>query len=173
MKGAKKIGALMHKLLIEKEMDGFSVIELRDASLLIEGLSFDLNEAHKMVYRQIFRFKKNNWLRCEGAGQKKRYFQTDNFKNLQEKLKSKNVDNLTVNSNYSVLSFECSQYKGELEIVLGEIEEYQSLRVRFPELESKLNPLLQSARERSALLLGKVNVLTNVINTLSKEQFPC
>lgn len=164
----------MHKLLIEKGMDGFSVVELRDASLPIEDFDSDLKEARKTVYRQILRFEKNNWLRSEGSGQKKRYFQTDTFKSRLQDIESDRVE-FTSNSSpdYSVLSFECNQHKGELEIVLGEVDEYQSLRVRFPELESKLNPLLQQARDRSALLLGKVNVLTNVLKALSEEKLSC
>lgn len=174
MKRSKKIGALMHKLLIEKGMDGFSVVELRDASLPIEGIDSDLKEARKTVYRQILRFEKNNWLRSEGSGQRKRYFQTNSFKIRLQKIESECVE-FTSNSSpdYSVLSVEYSQHKGELEIVLGEVDEYHSLRIRFPELESKLNPLLQQARERSAVLLGKVNVLTNVLNVLSEEKVSC
>lgn len=79
MKRSRKISAVMHKLLIEKGMDGFSVVELRDASLSIEFTGSDLDEARKKVYRQILRFEKNNWLRSEGSGRKKRYFQTDLF----------------------------------------------------------------------------------------------
>ena len=76
-------------------------------------------------------------------------------------------------SDYSVLFRESNEYKGELEIVLGEIDEYQSLRYRFPELESRLSPLLQQAKERSAHLLGKVNGLTNVLKALSDDNLPC
>ncbi len=72
--------------------------------------------------------------------------------------KSGNVDiEIVLNQDYSVLVSERNQYKGELEIVLGEIDEYQSLNVRFPELEPKLITLLDEAKERSACLLGKVN----------------
>ncbi|WP_348236466.1 hypothetical protein [Vibrio parahaemolyticus] len=168
MKRSTKISAIMHNLLIEKGMDGFSVIELRDASILNEGCYIDPDEARKKVYRQILRFKKNNWLRCEGTGQKKRYFQTSLFKTLQISPKQEVVKfNIASTPDYSVLNREHSQYKAELEVVLGEIEEYQALYGRFPDLEVSIIPLLDQARERSARLLGKVNVLTNVLKTLS------
>ncbi|GAM75653.1 response regulator [Vibrio ishigakensis] len=57
--------------------------------------------------------------------------------------------------------------------MLSEIDEYQSIIRRFEELEVKLEPLLEQARERSAQLLGKVNVLNTVINTLSEEVELC
>lgn len=71
------------------------------------------------------------------------------------------------------MSHERNEYEGELEILLGEIEEYRSLNTRFPELEPKLAPLLKQAKERSGHLLGKVNVLTNVIRTLSEGHQAC
>lgn len=177
MKRSMKISAVMHKLLIEKRMDGFSVLEARDASLPLGLGPSDLDEARKRIYRQIWQFEKKNWLRSEGEGRAKKYFQTEHFKETQFAAKKALVLAIpATNSNisdYSVLVHERNEYKGELEIVLGEIDEYQSIKVRFPELDLKLNPLLQHARERSALLLGKVNVLTNVLNALSSGNQEC
>ncbi|MGR5307979.1 hypothetical protein [Vibrio mediterranei] len=172
MKRSTKISAEMHKLLIEKRMDGFSVIELRDEFVSTNDSYVDLDDARRRVYRQILRFMKNNWLRHEGTGQQKRYFQTDLFKAIQVAPKKASI-NITSTADYSVLSRERNQHKGELEIVLGEIEEYQSLTGRFPELEPKLTPLLDQAKERSAHLLGKVNGLTNVLKTLSEGKPTC
>ncbi|WP_366664162.1 hypothetical protein [Vibrio pectenicida] len=169
-----KISDEMHKLLIENEMDGFLVVELRDAFVSIDGSHVDLDDARRKVYRQLLRLVKNNWLRVEGTGQQKRYFQTDLFKGLQVDTASEKTK-LTpyVASDYSVLRHERNQYKGELEIVFGEINEYQSLCRRFPELEPRLHPLLEQAREHSAQLLGRVNVLTNVLKTLSEDNQLC
>ncbi len=174
MKRSMKISAEMYKLLIERTMDGFSVIELRDEFIALKGSFVDPDEARKKVYRQILRFIKKGWLRSEGSGRQKRYFQTDTFKALYVEPKSGKVDiEIDLNHDYSVLVSECNQYKGELEIVLGEIDEYQSLKVRFPELEPKLIPLLDEAKERSAYLLGKVNGLTNVLKMLYEGKQTC
>ncbi|PSW57090.1 hypothetical protein [Photobacterium leiognathi] len=176
MKRSTKISAIMHKLLIEKGMDSFSVIELRDASLSIGDPRMEPNEARKILYRQILRFVGNGWLESEGEGRDKRYFQTDLFRSLNVTLK---VERKSTSSpvkstpDYSILRHERNQYKAELEIVLGEIDEYQSLYRRFPELEQRLNPMLQQARDRSAHLFGKVNVLTNVINNISSDVAEC
>ncbi|MEZ8296858.1 hypothetical protein AB6C40_21625 [Vibrio splendidus] len=174
MKRSAKVSAVMHKLLIEKEMDGFSVIELRDASISISNDHTEPDKARKVVYRQILRFIKNDWLRSEGTGQKKRYFQTDLFKTLQVAPKPEAVEvEVPPTTDYTILRREHSQYKGELEIVLGEIEKYQSLNHRFPELRGKLAPDFELAKERSAHLLGKVNVLTNVLKILSEGKITC
>ncbi|ANQ29349.1 hypothetical protein BA894_23510 [Vibrio natriegens] len=174
MKRSTKISAMMHKLLIENEMDGFSVIELRDAYLSASDCGMDPDEARRMVYRQILRFTKNDWLLSEGKGQKKRYYQTNLFKSHQFHPKTHTAQlRLLSSADYSVLNREHSQYKAELEIVLSEIDEYKSLNLRFPELETRLSPLLEQAKERSVKLLGKVNVLTNALNALSEGAVSC
>ncbi|MCZ4374325.1 hypothetical protein O4H50_21280 [Vibrio diazotrophicus] len=174
MKRSMKISAEMYKLLIERTLDGFSVIELRDEFIVLKGSNIDSDEARRKVYRQILRFLKQGWLRCEGSGRHKRYFQTDTFKALHVEPKSVNVDTeIASNHDYSMLVSERNQYKGELEIVLGEIDEYHSLKSRFPELESKLITLLDEAKERSAYLLGKVNGLTNVLKVIYEGKQTC
>ena len=176
MKRSIKISAVMHKLLIEKRMDGFSVIEARDV-LLNDGCGTqNLDEARKKVYRQIWQYQQRGWLRSEGEGRNKRYFQTEQFLDLEVVPRRKSEPEVLrkeCSPDYSILLRESNEYKGELEIVLGEIDEYQSLRCRFPELENRLTPLLQQARERSAHLLGKINGLTNLLNTLSEGSQPC
>ncbi|MFZ3501536.1 hypothetical protein [Vibrio harveyi] len=176
MKRSIKISAVMHKLLIEKRMDGFSVIEARDVSLNDGCGTQNLDEARKKVYRQIWQYQQRGWLRSEGEGRNKRYFQTEQFLDLEVVPRRKSEPEVLrkeCSPDYSILLRESNEYKGELEIVLGEIDEYQSLRCRFPELENRLTPLLQQARERSAHLLGKINGLTNLLNTLEEGSQPC
>ncbi|MCD6670019.1 hypothetical protein LT068_13155 [Vibrio cholerae] len=60
MKRSKKINGVMYKLLIERGIDSFSVIELRNASLAIDGMTQDPDEARKRLYRQIYHFEKKD-----------------------------------------------------------------------------------------------------------------
>lgn len=83
------------------------------------------------------------------------------------------INHETTDQDYSILLNERNEYKGELEIVLGEMDEYQSIVSRFPNLEKRLAPIHQQAKERAALLLGKINALTTVLNTLSTGSGPC
>ncbi|EGR0697970.1 hypothetical protein EX461_19595 [Vibrio parahaemolyticus] len=171
MERSKKINGVMYKLLIERGVDGFSVVELRDASLSINDMTQDPNEARKWLYRQIYRFEKNGWLVSKGYGRKKRYFVSDTFKTMSIEPKKKHYtaqsDSLLIES-YSVLESELVQHNRNLEIVLGEIEEYQSLCARFPSLDKPLSAMLQKAHSRSAHLIGKVNVLRNVLATMQQ-----
>ncbi|EPV2528460.1 hypothetical protein ACV28K_000959 [Vibrio alginolyticus] len=166
---SKKINGVMYKLLIERGIDGFSVVELRDASLSMDDTSLDPNEARKRLYRQIYHFEKNGWLVSKSYGRNKRYFVSDMFKTMSiepKKRPSPVKDDSLQSDNYSVLESELIQHNRNLEIVLGEIEEYQSLCVRFPSLDKPIAVMLQKARSRSAHLIGKVNVLRNVLGTM-------
>ncbi|MGR5069409.1 hypothetical protein [Vibrio alfacsensis] len=174
MRRSRKIDALMHKLLIEKRMDGFSVVELRDASLPYVEQTCDLANLRLRLYRQLLRFERNNWLRVEGSRANKRYFQTELLHVYEFAPKPTSVEVIEAEVlTWSVLASERNESRGELEIALGEVGEYQSLIQRFPELEPKLALLLNQARERSAQLLGKVNVLTTVHDTIASEQKAC
>ena len=176
MKRARRISAVMHKLLIEHGLDGFTVLEARDLWLSFGNVDSNPAEARKKVYRAIFHFEKRSWLRSVGSGRKKRYFQTDQFQELHDNVTTNNQADIKPHSpvqDYSVLNNERNEYKGELEILLGEVEEYKSITSRFPELKNKLAPLHQEAKDRAALLLGKVNVLTKVLNTLYEGDEPC
>lgn len=176
MKRSRRISAIMHKLLIEHGLDGFTILEARDLWLSINDTNSNSSEARKKVYRAIYNFEEKNWLRYEGSGRGKRYFQTEQFKELPDyKVSGHNpeINSSTSEQDYSVLVNECNEYKGELEIVLGEVDEYQSIVSRFPNLESRLAPIHQQAKERAASLLGKINALTTTLNTLTKGGERC
>lgn len=171
MKRARRISAVMHKLLIEHGLDGFTVLEARDLWLSVYDKKSNSSEARKKVYRAIFNFEKKNWLRCEGSGRSKRYFQTEELKQIpgyEVSNHQSESNNQVYDHDYSILLNERNEYKGELEIVLGEVDEYQSIVSRFPDLEGRLAPIHQQAKERAALLLGKINALTAVLNTLTE-----
>ncbi len=176
MKRSRRISAIMHKLLIEHGLDGFTILEARDLWLSADDTNSNLSEVHKKVYRAIYNFEKSNWLRCEDTDRGKRYFQTEEFKELPDyKMLGLHPKRNHANTeqDYSVLVNECNEYKGKLEIVLGEVDEYQSIVSRFPNLESRLAPIHQQAKERAALLLGKINALTTVLQTLNTSGELC
>ncbi|EGR1020551.1 hypothetical protein [Vibrio cholerae] len=172
MKRSKKINGVMYKLLIERGIDGFSVIELRNASLAIDGMTQDPDEARKRLYRQIYHFEKNGWLISKGYGRNKRYFVSDMFKamTIEPKKRHSATPNVSQQSNhYSILESELVVHNRNLEIVLGEIEEYQSLCARFPSLDKHLSTMLHKAYNRSAQLIGKANVLRNLLVAIQQQ----
>ncbi|MBF4336836.1 hypothetical protein P4S52_15385 [Vibrio sp. SA48] len=174
MKKVIRINPYMFNLLIEKGMDDFSVIDARDALLNSSVIFSSKDDARKYIYKQLLSFEEKGWLSTIGTHRSKRYHQTSEFKALtvEPRVASKNKVNVdpivtqTADTPLNVLEQEKKQYEGELEITLGEIEEYQSLLTRFPHNRQKMQPLFNTARERSAKLLGKINALTNWIKVV-------
>jgi len=181
MKKVTRINPDMFNLLIEKGMDNFSVIEARDA--LLNGTSTfpSRDDARKYVYKQLLSFEEKGWLSVTGARRDKRYHQTNDFKVLIIEPRTPNkrkaaegaVTDQIIDSSLNTLKQEKKQYEGELAITLGEIEEYQSLLMRFPNNKQGIQPLFNSARERSAKLLGRINALTNWMQVVQGNAQKC
>lgn len=174
MNKVTRINPHMFNLLIEKRMDGFSVIDARDALLNNSVTFLSKDDARKYVYKQLLSFEKKGWLSVVGTHRAKRYHQTSEFKALKveprvarnSKVKADSTAIQISEISLTALEQEKKQYEGELAITLGEIEEYQSLLTRFPHSRQKMQPLFSAARERSAKLLGKINALTNWIQVV-------
>ncbi|MCC2524983.1 hypothetical protein [Vibrio coralliilyticus] len=181
MKKVIRINPYMFNLLIEKGMDSFSVLEARDALHGSEDTFPNKEEARKYVYKQLLSFEEKGWLSVTGTRRDKRYHQTNEFKALTieprvARNKKPKVDSITVQTlecSLNALEQEKKQHEGELAITLGEIEEYQSLLMRFPNNRQDIQPLFNAARERSAKLLGKINALTNWMQVAQSKASQC
>ncbi|MDR9827937.1 hypothetical protein RCJ22_20300 [Vibrio sp. FNV 38] len=176
---SKKICSFMYKLLIEKELDGFSVLQLRDAAQDLPEVTTQEAETRKLVYRQILRFTANGWLEEKGKGREKRYYKTASFYQLNFDVRKDRAERITAiskiegSSEYQLLNQELSQHQGELEIILGEIDEYQSLKRRFPHLEEKITTLLEEARVNSARILGRVKGISKLLSDIDQRGVKC
>ncbi len=181
MKKVTRINPDMFNLLIKNGMDNFSVIEARDA--LLNGTSTfpSRDDARKYVYRQLLSFEEKGWLSVTGTSRSKSYHQTNEFKSLTiepraPKNRKGKVDSKVVQTpdcSLSALEQEKKLHEGELAITLGEIEEYQSLLMRFPNSKQDIQPLFNAARERSAKLLGRINALTNWMQVAQSKGSQC
>ncbi|STY52881.1 Uncharacterised protein [Vibrio anguillarum] len=171
----------MFNLLIEKEMDNFLVVELRDALMSITKNVTDPDEARKYVYRQILSFERKGWLFSTGKDRAKRYQKTELFHQIdfsprESEVKSPPETELITEvpmSGLAVLLKEKNQHEGELAIVLGEVEEYQSLINRFPQNRDLFLPLFTDAKECSARLLGKINAISKALKASGFRGIEC
>ncbi|WP_318403988.1 hypothetical protein [Photobacterium leiognathi] len=181
MKKVTRINPDMFNLLIENGMDNFSVIEARDALLNGTSTFSSRDDARKYVYRQLLSFEEKGWLSVTGTSRDKSYHQTNEFKSLTiEPRATRNRNSKadlkavqTPESSLNALEQEKKQHEGELAITLGEIEEYQSLLIRFPNSKQDIQPLFNAARERSAKLLGRINALTNWMKVAQSKSLQC
>jgi hypothetical protein len=179
MKKILKMNPYMFNLLIKREMDNFSVVEIRDALMECAPIFEDKEQARKYVYRQLLSFERKGWLVSTGFRRDKRYLLTKQFHSRSfeprksSKEKSISASSEDIENTIGVLNQEKTQYEGELSIVLSELEEYQSLLVRFPSNTVILKPMFEATKDRTAKLLGKINALTNCIHAARSDSFTC
>ncbi|MEZ8822865.1 hypothetical protein AB6E04_00805 [Vibrio amylolyticus] len=158
-------------------MNNFTVTEARNALMKHYEEFDDPYVARKTIYRQILLLIRKGWLKHTGKGHGKRYQKTELFMQqsfepkedpLERKGASSELQASAVNS-FNVLRSEKNRYEGELAIILGEVEEYQSLIERFPNKQDFFFPMFIDAKDRSAKLLGRINALSTVLKTSELE----
>ncbi|EDT6360750.1 hypothetical protein AIA42_004053 [Salmonella enterica subsp. enterica] len=189
MKSAVKLHTYMYKLLIEMSFNEFCAIHLRDALLKITDDYAEVTEARKFIHRQLLRLESLGFIyKIESSGGKSRsvYKKTESFhstifiprglpKNsrliaMPEKMKpsAPGADRFLVD-----LEKEKVIHEAKLAVILGELEEYQSLMERFPAKKICFMDLYQQAKNQSAELLGRVTALTKVLGQHSDEHRVC
>ncbi len=177
-----KLNQHIYSLLIEKECNGFTIVELRDELLIVTDTYQDIDEARKFIYRQTTALERKGLLNSKGSGRYKRYFKTEQFDNAKfvakqvviakEKSISSHTDNQASKLAETLLN-EKKQFEAELAILLGEVDEYKALQKRFPEHLSLFYSVFDDAKNNSAKLLGKVNALTNILASLDNGARQC
>ena len=189
MKSAVKLHPYIYNLLIEKDFDEFGAIHLRDALLKTTDDYADVTEARKFIRRQLLRLEALGFIhKIENSGKhsKNLYKKTDSFysttfiprklpKNSrliavpgEVKPSVSDVDLFLVD-----LRKEKIVHEAKLAVILSEIEEYQSLMVRFPNRKGCFMGLYQQAKNQSAVLLGRVTALSNVLGQHNDEHRIC
>lgn len=68
------------------------------------------------------------------------------------------------------LSARLSQHKSDMLCAVGEAEEYDALCTAHPGLKTQVQELYNRARERSAILLGKIKALETLLSIKAPEQ---
>ncbi|WP_323210825.1 hypothetical protein [Vibrio parahaemolyticus] len=174
-----KINANMYTILVTNQMDKFTVTEASNNLISSTEEFLELNNVRKSLYQQLYKFEQKGWLSSSGKGRTKRYSVTEDFKNLcvtQNKLSSplENSPHLRGNKvpacEVATIQNEKRAAEAELEVTLCEITRYKQLEESFPKLVKIVSPLTQKAHERSVELLGNLNALSNVLNSLYEMQ---
>lgn len=177
-----KLNQHIYSLLIEKECNGFTIVELRDEILNLTDTYQDIDEARKFVYRQVTALERKELLKAKGSGRDKKYFKTELFNNAtfiakQAVIKEGQPSACNIGdqppSIFEILLNEKKQFEAELAILLGEVDEYKALQKRFPEHLSLFYSALDDAKNNSAKLLGKVNALTTILASLNNGASRC
>jgi len=185
---AVPLNNFVYNLLIEKNLNDFTIKEIRDALMISSSKFDDKHEAHRFIYRQvIYLVDKKLLIKQVTAGSKlatyakSALFLATKFVAKSRKSKKQSaevtvVSNLRTVAKYDFqdeLSKEKHTHEADLAVILCEVEEYKDLIQRFPEQVDNLKELYLDARGRSAQLLGKINAITKVLSKASMVYRPC
>lgn len=183
MKQIKKLSQPIYNLLINIELDKFTVTQARDEMQKSEYSISDDNQARMYIYRQLHRLVANGLLRTEGEERDKVYCKTELFNQFRFVIKptksqviKKRKPGAVVNkiaervvNKADMLEKECNEIQANLSVSLAEVEEYQQLMVRFPDTKSLLHSVFEREKERSVQLLAKLNTRTYLLNALKSQ----
>ena len=171
----------VYNLLIVVNINNFTVSEIRDALMHESEFFNDETETRKYIYRVICKLTKLKLLvkHTHVEVKKNRYtkseaFITANFvmkstakMSLGQQSRIKQLGDIKAGSSSGfsdALSKEKKKYEAELAIALSEVEQFKDLMQRFPKQNDLFKPLYLETRDRSTLLVGKVNALTKVLS---------
>ncbi len=98
----------------------------------------------------------------QGKTSRKKPAQTPKVTNKAPRSTSKSV---IAEKPVNTLRERLGKHRSEMLCALGEAEEYESLCKELPEFSEEAKSLYTEARERSALLLGKIKALESLLST--------
>lgn len=183
-----KIKEPLCSIIKDKSFAGFTVTQLRNVFLKIQGNELTKKEARIFVYKQILRLLKRGLLSKSITSRGARYaiysktplfyeaiiipygeyVNTDNTRIPENQCV--NFENESVNE-YVVNNLK-DQIKGDkVDLIssISESEEYLRLIKTFPQAKEYLHSKYLDASERSSQFIGKIRATKNLLNYLSEE----
>ena len=181
---ARKLSTEFYSVLIEKNLDHFTVMELRDAicsEMDQNNDTCDQREQHKRAYRVVLRLLNAGLLKkSKGPAEFARYHKTPLFSasNFQPRLATERTtdfvasridtpqkpsDNTGIQETLGEL---IKGYQVDLLSAIGESEEYMRLHQSFPQLKGSLEPHYLRSRELSSKILGKIRAIESILADL-------
>ncbi|WP_413113981.1 hypothetical protein [Thaumasiovibrio sp. DFM-14] len=166
------INSTLHELLVTKNMDNFTILELRDQFIELYNNSISTEQARQYVYRHLLRLQKLSFIEKHQpkAGNKPIYQKSENFKSiawqthdslvLPKKGKTpKRSTEQTSKMPVNALVAKLQQAKNDFIACVEESKTYSSLVQQYPHMAYELKKHRSLAEEQSAKLVGEIRAL--------------
>ncbi len=175
MTKAIELNEYIYYLLIEKDLNYFTITTLRDMLLTLANVYKTPVDARVFAYRQVIRLvKKDLLVRDKNPSPKRaKYIKTPLFKASDfvkfQKCRTTELLPSKINDNAKCFEIELAKAKEAHEtdilIVESEMEEYQRIMDKFPQNKESILPFHDKGRIRLLSLKGKLAALKNVQHT--------
>jgi len=173
-----RINPIVAQVICASNVDHFLAVEIRTAYLaLLDDKSFDPNKARRLVYAELMKLVKQGWLKKSVSKKKEAtsFIKTDLFDaavlivNSGESVTSQKEFLPKHDAKLNELISRLNHYKNDLLAGLGEVDEYKRLCEQFPDLQQKLQPKYNAAREANSKLLGCIKAIESVVSEDDKK----
>jgi hypothetical protein len=172
------------RVLKELKLKQFTVAELTEAYLSAPHSPHESKKAaRQFVYRNIVRMIKSGLMEKQVYGDSwPRYSITPAFQENEGLLREEPIvptilppaSTPPAPANMSLpvqtLKERLSKHRSDMLCAMGEVEEYNALCEELPELRMKTQSLYNQARERSAMLLGKIKALESLLDQMVSQR---
>lgn len=165
-KAAIELNKTLLEILSSDSLTTFTVLDVQKAYIDLVPNDGSMEGIKKMIYRQIYRLAKFGVLKRDSKQGRVVYFsKTELFnktKFIPKFIGSQTVIKPVCKSDQDfvkALNDKKAQYKVEMLTALGEAEELKALMEEFPFNQKRLAPIYISAREKSSILIGRINAI--------------
>ncbi len=165
MPKAVSLNKNVYNILINNNLNDFTITEFRDKLLSCCTYYSDKNLARKFIYRQVYRLvNKGLLVKIKNSDDKKaRYVKSQLFdctKFIKKPLKTTNFFSREKRlTNLDILVFEKNIFIEELAVKSHETEAYKELIRRFPDHKASLKELQGEAASSTFALKGRILAL--------------
>ncbi|PTP83177.1 hypothetical protein [Vibrio splendidus] len=159
----------LYQVLVEEQLDDFSVLELRDRFMILSDPKIDKATARRFVYRHILRLVKKRLLNkvfVDGC-QKATYQKTVLFSKTSweitggDKTISPNETSCESELAFPKIALQerLEQCESDFLACLHEFETYQDLSSEFPHLKESLYDVRHKTKVQSSKLVGEIRAI--------------
>lgn len=169
-----KLNEHIYYLLIEKNLNHFTVTSLRNELLACNNIFWDPFEARVLVYKQICGLVKKNLLVRDANPSpiKVIYSKSLNFKHTNFIKKTRAVQTNSMELKFNRIN-RCNQFRFDMQtlqneyetesiVVESELEEYQRLMKQYPQKTNSILEFVNEGNMRILLLKGKLAALKRI-----------
>ncbi|TGA73270.1 hypothetical protein VFES401_00730 [Aliivibrio fischeri] len=160
----------LYQILIEEQLDDFSVLELRDRFIAISEYQLDKGKARRLVYRNILRLVKKQLLKkvskkdsSKAVYQKTALFTEKIWKAINETNNTEQCESLSHTNRFifpqNELKERLEQCESDFLACLHELETYQELTSEYPLLKDSLYDIKRQTKVQTSKLIGEIRAI--------------
>lgn len=154
-----------YSTLQDENIDSFTLIELRDAYLLMSKSQQSASAAYNFVYRQVRKLENSGLLvKDKKVKGKNKYRKIEGFIHSDFYLAHfKGSKKYNIELSTSQLNERLKKSEIDLLVSIGESEEYKRLSIALPDMQDYLESQYILAQEKNSKLLGQIKAIKYVI----------